>query len=585
LKNGLKQMPIGIDNFKELITKNGYFVDKTLLIREIIESLSKVILFTRPRRFGKTLNFNMLKCFLEIPECRKMDKEDKDYVYLFEGLKINEDNEFADQHQGKYPVINFSFKKIKANDWKDAEYFLKEEIAREYKRHRYILNTDVLLDFEKEQYIRIMSKEAQIYEYTSAITDLSGYLCSYFNKKVILLMDEYDTPLHYAKLNGYYDEMLNVIRALMVDGLKGNDNIEKGIVTGIMKISQESIFSAFNNPKIATLTNSYCADMFGFTEEEIKDMLKYFSLEGYSETMRDWYNGYIFGGDKVIYNPWSIISFFDSKDYIPKAFWVNTGDTVLIKRCIQLDQLKGKEYIEKLYKGETIEMEIEQNIVYEEVFNNVDKALSYLLHAGYLKAKRVEGKGDSYYLSIPNRELLQIYKNILKNWFALEQETGTVNTRLVDSLIKGDMQDFEIYLQEILLLSSSYYDVPGRKTSYSKTGIEKEKYENFYHGLILGIMVNISDDYYIESNKEYGLGRPDIVILPKDKSKKAYILELKNEYTNSKKTAEEAAIEAMKQIEDMRYEEGVKNTGVKDIMKIGLGFKGKELKMVNGRCT
>jgi len=302
-------------------------------------------------------------------------------------------------------------------------------------------------------------------------------------------------------------------------------------------------------------------------------------MEEYMETIREWYDGYIFGGDTVIYNPWSVIAYFDSEDHIPKAYWVNTGDTGLIKRCIQLDKVKGKEYIERLYKGETIEIEIEQNIVYEEVLNNVDKALSYLLHAGYLKARRVEGKGDTYYLGIPNRELFKIYENILKNWFNIEKNIGTINEGLIESLLKGNMGDFEIYLQDILLSSSSYFDASGSKTSYSPTGIEKEKYENFYHGLILGIMVSIPDEYYIESNREYGLGRPDIVIIPKDKNKKAYILELKNEYTTSKKTAEDAAKEALQQIKDKKYEEGVRNTGVREVVKIGLGFKGKELKI------
>lgn len=577
----LKQMPIGIDSFKELITKNGYFVDKTLLIREVMNDLSKVILFTRPRRFGKTLNFSMLKCFLEIPECRKFDNEDKDYSYLFEGFKITEDVGFMDEHFGKYPVINFSFKKIKANCWDDAEYLFKEEISREYRRHSYLLEGNIIKTIgQRKKFEDIMNQRSKSIEYTSAITDLSNYLKSYFSKKAILLMDEYDTPLHYAKQNGYYDEMLDLLRALMVDGVKGNDNIEKGIVTGIMKISQESIFSAFNNPKTASLTDGYCADGFGFTEDEVNEMIGYYGVKEHSETMRDWYNGYIFGGDTVIYNPWSIISFLDSKNHIPKAFWVNTGDTGLIKKCLQLDRLKGKEYMEKLYRGETIEMDIEQNIVYEEVFNNVEKALSYLLHAGYLKALRVAGKGDVYHLSIPNRELKQIYKNILKNWFEIEQKTESINERLVESLLKGNMEDFEIYLQEILLSISSYYDVSDSIKSRSVTGIEKEKYENFYHGLILGIMVNISDEYYIGSNREYGLGRPDIVMIPKDKSQKAYIIEFKNEYTSSKKTAEDAAREAIRQIEEKKYEAGVKNTGVKEVMKIGLGFKGKEMKVL-----
>ncbi|MCP4402444.1 MAG: AAA family ATPase [bacterium] len=581
MRNGLKQLPIGIDSFKELIARRGYFVDKTLFIREIMESLSKVMLFTRPRRFGKTLNFSMLKCFLEIPECRTFENEDHNYAYLFDGLQLSEERGFVNEHMGKYPVINFSFKKIKANGWKDTEYLLMEELSREYRRHSYVLESDVIRTCgQRGKFETIMNQGGRSIEYTSAITDLSDYLHRYFKKKAIVLIDEYDTPLHYAQLNGYYDEMLNIIRALMIDGLKGNDHLEKGIITGIMKIAQESIFSAFNNPKIATLTNGFCADMFGFTEDEVRNMFRYYGLEEYRETVREWYNGYIFGGDTVIYNPWSILSFFDNHDHIPQAFWANTGDVGLIKRCLQLDKLKGKEYIEKLYSGETIEMEIEQNVVYEEVLNNLDKALSYLLHAGYLKAGRIEGKGDMYNVSIPNRELAHIYKNILKNWFNVEQNTETLIHDILRYLLEGDLDRFETYLAALLLRVSSYHDGAAKRPAESIREVdEDQKYEDFYHGLILGIMVNISDEYYIESNREYGLGRPDIVIIPKDRNRKAYILEFKNEYTSSKKSVEDAAQEALTQIETKRYEEGVKNTGVKEIVRIGLGFKGKELKI------
>jgi hypothetical protein len=584
MQSYLKQVPIGIDSFKEIIVKNGYYVDKTLLIRQIVENMSKVVLFTRPRRFGKTLNFNMLKCFLENPECRRYDNEDKDYDYLFKGLRILDDKEFADKHLGKYPVINLSFKKIKSTRFELAFEDFKKEISREYKRHRYVLESDILLDYERDKYMSIMSLKASQSDYTDAIHDLSEYLKKNLRQNIIVLIDEYDTPLHYAKLNGYYDDMLDVIRALMVDGMKDNENLEKALVTGIMKISQESIFSSFNNPKIAALTDGYCADMFGFTEDEVWEMLDYYGMKEYRKTIQEWYNGYIFGGDTVIYNPWSIISFIDSNEHKPKAYWVNTGDTAMIKRCMSLDQLKGKEYVERLYNGETIETEIEQNIVYEEVFNDVDKALSYLLHAGYLKAGIVEGKAETYKISIPNRELRQIYKSILKNWFTMDQKTGTLVTDIIKYLLDEDMLNFERHLASLLLTVSSYHDAAvGKENVYVKEVEEHKKYENFYHGLILGIMVNISDSYYVLSNREFGEERPDIVIMPKDKNKKAYILEFKNEYTTSERTAEEVAKEALKQIEENKYDIGVMHSGVKEVVRIGLGFKGKELKLAFGK--
>jgi hypothetical protein len=576
----LKKIPLGIDNFKELIEKNTYFVDKSLFIKIVMENASEVIFITRPRRFGKTLNFSMLKYFLEIPACRQIVREDGDYLFIFKDLDIYKEKGIIKEHYGRYPVINFSFKKVKADNGHNALYLFKEEISREYMRHRYLLDTDVMLEFQKREYERIMSQEAEIFAYTSAIKDLSTYLNSYYNAKVIVLIDEYDTPLHYARLNGYYDEMLDIMRALMVDGMKGNDSLEKAVVTGIMKISQESIFSAFNNPKIATLTDGFCADQFGFTEEEVFTMLEYYGLSSYKEVVQEWYDGYLFGGNKVIYNPWSILSFIDNENHEPKTYWINTGDTSLIRRALQLDELKGKEYIEKLYRGQVLTMEVEQNIVYEEVFNDVDKALSYLLHAGYLKAEKIEGEAEKFNLSIPNREISIIYRNILKNWFTLEYRSSELIERMIVSLLDGDLESFEVYLQEILLVNTSYYDNIIKKEQHSEKGIDKKKYENFYHGLILGLMIHLSDDYYLESNKEYGLGRPYIVILPRDRNKTAYILEFKSEYTSSKIGVEDAARKALDQINEKKYASGLKKTGIEQVIKIGLGFKGKELKLV-----
>ena len=548
-----KQIPLGIDDFKEIIKKDAYFVDKTLFIKKIMENISKVVLLTRPRRFGKTLNFSMLKYFLEIPACRKLQGRDQDYSYLFKGLNISRKEDLVKKHMEKYPVIDISFKKVKANNWEDAEYYFKEEIANQYKNHRYLLDEDIMLDFERIEYQRIINKQGKIYEYTSAIKKLSEYLSSLYKKNAIVLIDEYDTPLHYAKLNGYYDQMLNIMRALMVDGMKGNKYLEKGIVTGIMKISQESIFSSFNNPEIASLTDSYCEGDFGFTEEEVSELLDYYNLNKYKKMIEEWYNGYLFGGDTVIYNPWSVLSFVKNDNHQPQPYWINTGDTSLIKRCMQLDEITSKDYIEKLLKGKTLEKKIDQDIVYEDVFNDVDKALSYLLHAGYLKAKRKSREENKYLLSIPNREIEEIYKTILQNWFSREQKIGNLVVKLIDSLLKKDFDSFEIYLQDLLIINISYYDGI-KKIERSLKGEEKEKHENFYHGLILGLMLHLSDDYYIESNKEYGKGRPDIVILPKELNKTAFILEFKNEYTTSSKTSKELAKAAITQIKEKQYD-------------------------------
>ena len=577
-----KQIPLGIDDFKEIIEKDAYFVDKSMLIKKIMENISKVILLTRPRRFGKTLNFSMLKYFFEIPECRQMENEDNDYSYLFKGLDIYKEEEIMDNHQGKYPVINFSFKKIKANNWENAKYLFKEEISREYNRHSYLLESDIITTpGNRRKFKRIMNMEGRPIEYTSAIADLSKYLKNKYeeyNKNVIVLIDEYDTPLHYAKLNGYYDEMLDIMRALMVDGMKGNESLEKAIVTGIMKISQESIFSSFNNPKIATLTDSYCQEYFGFTKEEVRELLDYYNLNKYANMIEEWYNGYLFGGDTVIYNPWSVLSFIDNEEHLPQPYWINTGDTSLIKRCMQLDENTSKEYIEKLLKGKTIEKKIDQNIVYEDVFNDVEKAFSYLLHAGYLKAKRKSREENKYLLSIPNREIKEIYKSILQNWFRRDQKTSNIIKDMITDLLALEIDKFKNDLASLLLTVSSYYDAASANSQIKKTAEKEEtdRYENFYHGLMLGIMVNLVDEYYLASNQEFGLGRPDLVLIPRDKNKKAFILEFKNVLTSHKKTGVEAAQDALAQIKENQYEKGVKKTGVKQVIKIGLGFKGKE---------
>lgn len=577
MKAKLKGIPLGIDNFKELIDKNAYFVDKSLFIKEIINNTSKIMLFTRPRRFGKSLNFSMLKCFLEKPECRKLNNQNQDYKYLFKGLDIAAEEELTAEHQGRYPLLNFSFKKIKANNWQEAAYLLKEEIAREYRRHSYLLRSELLADFEKDEYRTLMKKEAPVFNYTSAIKDLTDFLKRYFKEKSIVLIDEYDTPLHYAKLNGYYQEMLNFMRALMVDGFKGNDSLEKGVVTGIMKISQESIFSAFNNPETNTVLDAFCADKFGFTENELKEMLDYYSISEELETAREWYNGYLFADQFIIYNPWSILNFVKFRPQRPKTYWNNTGDPQLIKEALQLDQKKGKEYIETLYRGDSLKSEVDSNIIYDYVFNDVDRALSFLLHSGYLKAEQSNTNHHLYNLSIPNREIKLIFKNILDNWFNFETKSGDLIVDMLKALINEDFSSFEIYLQDLILVSSSYYDVAASTRVLSKKGQEKEKQENFYHGLILGLMTYLSDQYHLESNKEYGLGRADLVLLPEDKKRTVFVMEFKNEYSTSNVSVEAAANRALQQINEKKYASALKKMGYQRINKLGIGFKGKEL--------
>ena len=346
----MKKIPIGIDDFKELREKDAYFVDKSLLISELLESITKVTLITRPRRFGKSLNFSMLKYFLQNPE--NMDYSGAEIRECFKGLRIMENTALLNNHFCQYPVIELSFKKVKASNWDFAAAAFKEEIASEYLRHSYLLQSEILMDFQKEEFSKIMTKKAAIFDFTSAIRNISSYLKKYYQQKVIVLIDEYDTPLHYAKLNDYYTEMLDIMRGLMVDTMKDNPDLEKALITGIMKISQESMFSGFNNASTADLSDSLAKDKFGFTETEVKELLKYYSLDSEEDTVRKWYNGYLFGRDTIIYNPWSLLNFVDDSDHQPQTYWINSGDNSLLRRCFKLDQLKSKNYMETLLKYE-----------------------------------------------------------------------------------------------------------------------------------------------------------------------------------------------------------------------------------------
>ena len=570
----MKKLPIGIDDFKELREKNAYFVDKTLLISELLESIAKVTLITRPRRFGKSLNFSMLKYFLQDPI--NADYNQVEVSDIFAELKIMAEKSLVvKEYFCQYPVIELSFKKVKASNWDFAAAAFKEEIASEYLRHSYLLESDFLLEFQKEEFRKIMTKNADIFDFTSALKSLSSYLQKYYQQKVMVLIDEYDTPLHYAKLNGYYTEMLDVMRAFMVDGMKDNPDLEKAFITGIMKISQESMFSGFNNAITADLSDGLAKDKFGFTEAEVRQLLDYYNLSYKEDTVKKWYNGYLFGRDTVIYNPWSLLNFIDDSEHQPQSYWINSGDNSLLKRCFKLDELTSKNYLETLLKNGSLTEKLEKNIVYEDVFNNVNKSLSYLLHSGYLKAELKDFEKNTYNFSIPNKEIKEIYKNILDNWFSQENKSGALIQKLIKALLEEDFESFEVFLEDLLLANLSYYD-SASALKISARGEERERQENFFHGLLLGMLLYLDDQYYLLSNQEFGLGRPDLVVMPENKEGKAFIMEFKNEYSSSQISAQEAAAEALAQINERKYAAGIKKTGVKNIVRLGLGFKGKE---------
>jgi hypothetical protein len=582
-----KKVILGIDNFKKLIDSNGYYVDKTLLIKEILDNQDQIILITRPRRFGKTLNLSMLKYFFEIPECRQNNFEDADVSYLFSNLNILKSSVEYKQELGKYPVLYMSFKNAKQSDWNDTLYNLRQTVSREYKRHKYLLNTGLLSDSESTSYKNIMDNKADTIEFTDCILNLTEYLKRYFRQNCFVLIDEYDTPIQAGFIEGYFKEVIDFMKGMLVKGFKDNESLKQGILTGIMKVAQESIFSDFNNPSISTvLTNKY-SDKFGFTESEVLDMAKYFNLNDHIENIKNWYNGYVFGDATIIYNPWSIIKYMSDPSDGLKPYWINTSDNRVVKEVMQLDKVEGKIVVEKLLQGDVVKKVIDENITYQTIKDSPESGWSFLLHAGYLKAFNKEKASYeekySYNLAIPNLEIKTIYKEMIINYFKEDEKTLSNVTGIIKSLLNNDIEKFERLLNELYLKQVSFYDTNSKNINFDELDetFQDNKFESFHHGFMLGLFVQIGSDYIIESNKEFGLGRPDIVIIPKDNKKLAYIFEFKWESSKGSKTIDLLAYEAQQQIFEKKYKEGINvKFGHNNIICIGIGFKGKKLKLV-----
>ncbi len=579
-----KQVLQGIDNFKKLIDNNGYYVDKTLLIKELIDRPDQIVLITRPRRFGKTLNMSMLKYFFEIPKCRQHDLEDKDMSYLFENLNITRQGDKYTGEIGKYPVVYLTFKNAKQSNWEETYENIKRIIAKEYERHDYLLESDTLSEAQKERYKRVVNLEGTLVDYTDVLIDLTEYLKRYFKEDSIVIIDEYDTPIQSGYIDGYYEKVIEFMKSMLVKGFKDNKALKQGILTGIMKVAQEIIFSDFNNPSINTVVTERFKDKFGFTESEVEEMADYLGLKKYLEDIKKWYNGYIFGLNTVIYNPWSIIKFMSMPEEGLKPYWINTSDNRIIKDIMQLDKAEGKEVVEKLIKGEEVSKVIEENILYQSIKSNPDVAWSFLLHAGYLKAfekEKVRYKFQ-YKLAIPNIEIQTIYEDMIINYFKEDENTLEYIQNIIKTLDEENIEKFERILKELYLKQVSYNDVKTTNKSIEELGETQQdkKYESFHHGFMLGLFVSAGEKYTVESNKEYGLGRPDIVLIPKDTKNTAYIFEFKWESTKGPKPLEKLTEEAAKQIRDKKYEEGFRSVyGHEKVVCIGVGFKGKELKM------
>ncbi|WP_405351647.1 AAA family ATPase [Fusobacterium animalis] len=536
-----KGLGIGIEDFKEIIYENCYYIDKTMYIEDLIKDKSKIKLFTRPRRFGKTLNMLTLKYFFDIENKEENRK-------LFKNLYIEKSEYFKEQ--GQYPVIFISLKGLKEKTWKNCFNEIKALISKLYNEFEFIKK--VLNESELNIFDKIWLKKDDG-EYTNALKNLTSFLYKYYKKEVILLIDEYDAPLINAYEYGYYDEAILFFKVFYGEALKTNLYLKTGIMTGIIRVIKAGIFSDLNNLKIYSILDKEYSDFFGFTQEEVKKALEDFNIEYELPDVKSWYDGYKFGNSEV-YNPWSILNFLQHKEL--EAYWVKTSSNFLIKEALKNTNLDVKESLEDLFNGENVEEVITGN-------SDLSSLLSYhdiwelLLFSGYLTIdKKIDKK--LYSLRLPNREIKELFKDeFIDISFGESQFIKTM-----ESLKRNKLEDFEKNLQKILLNSTSYQDT---------------KNEDFYHGLILGMTLYLDSQYYVTSNKESGLGRYDVTIEPKNKNNKGYILEFK--VTKNEEDLEKEAKQAIEQIISKKYDVSLKERGIKDIIILGVAFCGKLVKV------
>jgi len=551
----MKKLPIGISNFKGLIEEKYYYIDKTDFISEVINNGAKVILLPRPRRFGKTLNLSMLKYFFENRE---------DNTHLFKDLAIFKTSEFK-KHLGKYPVIFLSFKDIKSTNIEDSIEGIKSLI------------TEVFEQFEEEiERVKLSRKESKDIEdilycrasnrvYQNSLRLLSALLYRIYNQNAVILIDEYDTPIHASYLHGYYDEFIEFIRNLLSGAFKDNDYLYRGVITGILRVSRESIFSGLNNIATYTISETRYSDKFGFTINETKKILDDFGLIDKYNAVSDSYNGYKIG-EETIFNPWSILNFIDNPKHELLPYWANTSSNELIKYLIKISSMSFKKSLESWLNGKAIRTPIDSNIVFNEIEQNDKNVYSLLFFSGYLKCINKELIEKIYYcdLAIPNKEVRYIFKNIVSSWINESFRHDRLEV-LLNSLINGDTELFEELFSDFVLEILSFYDV------------NKKNEEAVYHTFLLGILVSLRD-YEVISNRETGLGRVDIILLHKeDKKKLAIIMELKSINKFRERTKEKALENALKQIDDKKYEVEVKKRGYKNILKMGVVFDGKRV--------
>lgn len=559
-----KVIPIGIDNFKEIITGGYYYVDKTLLIKELLDLTGKVNLFTRPRRFGKTLNLSMLQAFFENTG---EEEENQKRRELFKHLQIMNAGDSYTSHMGQYPVIFLTLKSAKQRTFQSALFKIKECISQEYRRHAFVCDGVKLSGSEKQLFQKLADGKGTMDEYSGSLQFLSQCLYKEMGEKVIILLDEYDVPLENAYFRGFYDEMIDFIRSLFESGLKTNEALKFSVITGCLRISKESIFTGLNHLKIISVLDRQYSEHFGFTEQEVKEMTEYYGHAGRYDDLKQWYDGYVFG-NTCIYNPWSVINFmFDlnaDEHAFPRPYWVNTSSNQIIHDMISRADTMTRDKIEELLNGNSMDIPVHEEITYDDLEDNGENLWNFLYFTGYLTKESEYFKNHTVHLKvrIPNIEVKTVYTNTILNWFqeSVKKKDFRELYQAMEEKITRKMGEI---LTEQLFSVIRFYDSA----------------ENFYHGFLAGILSQ-SEKYLVKSNRESGLGRSDLVVKTPSLRGRAFLLEIK--VSDSMKHLEQDAKKAVQQIWDKNYMEELKSEGYEQIDAFGVSFYRKDCEVQYG---
>ena len=549
-----KPLPIGVSDFKSATT-NYYYVDKTLLIRDFLNAIPMVSLFTRPRRFGKTLNMDMLRVFFE-------KTSDNTSIY-FKDKYIWQCGDYYTKHQGQYPVIFLSFKDVKCSSWQETFQKISKLISLEFMRHDELESSFVLSSYEKEQYHRFASENINEVDCQMGLQLLSLLLHKHYNKECVIIVDEYDTPIQQGHLCDFYNEIVDFMRNFFSGGLKDNPHLAFGFLTGILRVAKESIFSGMNNLKTNSILDNNYSSYFGFTNEEVKDMLAYYEYEDKYQEILEWYDGYRFGNTEI-FNPWSVINYISDQCF-PKAFWQSTGSNDIIGEIIGTATPEITENLYKLFCGNTITTYVDTSVIYPEVQNNPYSIYSFLLVAGYLKVAAIYPQNDGNYMcdvAIPNKEILYVYEKEVLN----RTNQNNVSISIHQAIFSKDTRKLQSLLEDFMLKSISTMDGAS---------------EAFYHGMMLGLCAVLGSQFKVRSNRESGLGRFDIELLPMVKGIPGFIFEFKHT-KDINVDLDSLANSALRQIDDMKYDTELKDFGVKNIVKIGIAFRQKSAVVKRG---